>query len=162
MKHRALVFMTFLSVFLVASTAQSYSITPTFVNDPGPNYLQNVLGFGDQFYFKYEPVVDGTENGVTIDVRETAMGPVFDFWSTIQILAVLVKGGPDALLYDYRPEGVSADTGLHAPLNLNSGKYYGLSHIEFGTGAPVPEPTTIVLLGLGLIGLGALGRKKMR
>ena len=37
--------------------------------------------------------------------------------------------------------------------NMNAGK---ISHI----GAPVPEPSTILLLGIGLLGLGWYGRKR--
>ncbi|MBN1843577.1 MAG: PEP-CTERM sorting domain-containing protein [Deltaproteobacteria bacterium] len=36
-----------------------------------------------------------------------------------------------------------------------------LSVNVFGKVAPVPEPATMFLFGAGLIGLGALGRKKM-
>jgi hypothetical protein len=31
-----------------------------------------------------------------------------------------------------------------------------------GTGSPVPEPTTLTLLGFGLLGLAAVGRKKAK
>jgi hypothetical protein len=83
---------------------------------------------------KVEPGADGTYSDgtltVTIDVRDTPEGPVFDFTSNIGIDAVFVKGGPDGNLYTYSPE-TTGDTGLHAPVNPGNGKYYGLSHISF-------------------------------
>jgi hypothetical protein len=84
---------------------------------------------------KIEPVGDGTYTGqfgfsVTIDVRETGDGPVFDFTSNKGVDAVIVKGGPNANVYDYNPE-VTSGTGLHAPVNPSNGNYYGLSHISF-------------------------------
>jgi hypothetical protein len=86
--------------------------------------------------FKVEPVVDGTFSDgtltVTIDVRETADGPVLDWTSNIGVDAVFVKGGPNGLLYVYDPPAESTgDTGLHAPVNPNNGKFFGLSHVSF-------------------------------
>src|SRR5688572_3770378 len=83
---------------------------------------------------KIEPVADGTYTDgtltVTIDVRDTAAGPVFDFTANIGVDTVIVKGGPNANIYNYSPEATS-DTGLHAPVNDSNGKYFGLSHISF-------------------------------
>jgi hypothetical protein len=89
---------------------------------------------------------DGTLT-VTIDVRtlandsETLDHPgnqtgsqVFDFSATGgTVIGVVVKGGSNANFYDYRPAGVTSDTGLHAPLGAGPGgnKFFGLSHISF-------------------------------
>lgn len=43
---------------------------------------------------------------------------------------VIVKGGPNALIYHY-DSWDDWDTGLTAPWNPNSGKWYGISHIQF-------------------------------
>jgi LPXTG-motif cell wall-anchored protein len=85
---------------------------------------------------KVEPVEDGTFSDgtltVTIDVRDTAAGPVFDWTSNIGVDAVFVKGGPGGLLYVYDPPAESTgDTGLHAPVNPSNGKFFGLSHVSF-------------------------------
>jgi hypothetical protein len=45
------------------------------------------------------------------------------------ITSIIIKGGPDnGILYTYSP-GASSDSGLTAPLNPNSGKPYGFSHV---------------------------------
>jgi LPXTG-motif cell wall-anchored protein len=85
---------------------------------------------------KVEPVEDGTfDDGVlfvTIDVTDTADGPVFDWTSNIGVDAVFVKGGNNGTLYLYDPPAESTgDTGLHAPVNPNNDKFFGLSHISF-------------------------------
>ena len=92
---------------------------------------------------KIEPVTSQTKDGVTI----TVSGDSFSWSSTVTIAAVFVKGGPDGLLYDYRPAGATGDTGLHAPTNSSSGDYYGLSHVTFcvpdgSTTTTEPEDTT--------------------
>jgi hypothetical protein len=102
---------------------------------------------------KVEPVADGTFTDgtltVTIDVRDTADGQVFDWTSNIGVDVVIVKGGNASNVYTYVPES-TGDTGLHAPEN-RSGNFAGLSHISFcydvgeeptTTTTTAPPPTT--------------------
>lgn len=72
------------------------------------------------------------EVSVTINVYDTAMGPMMDFSVTGGVAyKVVAKGGREgANVYDYSPDGVSSDTGLHCPVNP-SGKYAAFSHIDF-------------------------------
>jgi len=51
-----------------------------------------------------------------------------DFTADIPIEAVIVKGSDDANIYDYRPDGTMADTGLGAPPNA-SGASADLSNV---------------------------------
>jgi hypothetical protein len=84
---------------------------------------------------KVEPVADGTYTdgtlSVTIDVRNTNLGQVFDWTSNIIVHFIFVKGGNGGNLYDYRPAGDKGDTGLHAPINAQNNRYFGLSHLSF-------------------------------
>ncbi len=103
---------------------------------------------------KVEPVpgADGNYNFddgtlfVTITIVNTADGPTFNWTSNIGVDAVIVKGGPNANVYNYSPEATS-DTGLHAPVNSSNGQYFGLSHISFcydvdpATNTPTNTPT---------------------
>jgi hypothetical protein len=77
----------------------------------------------------------GFAGSVTVTVSNTAQGPEFSFATDSAshlVTSVVVKGGPNANLYDYGAPGVASDTGLHSPLNTN-GKWYGLSHVCFFT-----------------------------
>jgi hypothetical protein len=85
---------------------------------------------------KIDPVTSGTYDlvgggSITIDVSSTPKGPVFSFTTSgATVSAVVVKGGPNYHSYLYAPS-VTTDDGLHAPLNLNNNKWYGLSHLCF-------------------------------
>jgi hypothetical protein len=71
------------------------------------------------------------ELGPTITIGNNT-GTTFD-WSISSgytVCAVIVKAGPDALVYRYAPE-VSSDTGLYTPTNPNNGGLYEISHITF-------------------------------
>ncbi len=80
----------------------------------------------------------------TLEVRVNETAETFRFTLTGDFVAagVIVKGGPNANFYDYRPDGNAADTGLHAPVNPNNGKFYGLSHISFCLTDDVPPAPT--------------------
>lgn len=87
-------------------------------------------------------VIDGVSYTIRWDVHADN---TFD-WSTsggLAIYAVFVKGGSGGggNLYDYRPGGAIADTGLHALVNPN-GNYAGLSHISFCGDVENPTTTT--------------------
>lgn len=72
---------------------------------------------------------------VALHITKTAAGEVLEFWTDEDhmVTSVIIKGGPVsimALKYNY-PEGSMYDTGLHAPSNPNSGKWYGVSFACF-------------------------------
>ena len=118
-----------------ASTGQA-STTPTVEVDENATCAELAPEGATWIELKVEPVEDGTFSDgtltVTIDVRDTDDGPVFDWTSNIGVDAVFVKGGPGGLLYVYDPPAESTgDTGLHAPVNPNNGKFFGLSHVSF-------------------------------
>ncbi len=89
---------------------------------------------------KIEPVASGTYGPITISVT----GSVFAFSASgVVVDSVIVKGGPNANLYDYSASGgVTSDTGLHSPINPSNGRPYGLSHLcfFFDDKAPPPPP----------------------
>jgi len=110
--------------------ATAASVEPVLVDDnPSCTYLGYDFGFKPQ----PEPPPSGTYN---IDgfntVTVTTDGVYFDWSSTLGMDAVIAKGGPNANLYIYDPPAEAfSDTGLHSPINPNTGQPYGLSHIEF-------------------------------
>ena len=89
------------------------------------------LGFSD-FELKIQPVENGTftDPNTGFEVIIQRNGKVFDWSSNQGVDAVFVKGGEDGNLYIYSPED-TADTSLHAPLNSNNNKFFGLSHLSF-------------------------------
>lgn len=117
-----------------ATNAQTEPTSSTSVVAGNPTCGDLEPEGADWTEFKIEPVADGTFTQgpltVTIDVRDTDDGPVFDWTSNIGVDAVFVKGGPGGLLYVYDPES-TGDTGLHAPVNPENDKFYGLSHLSF-------------------------------
>ena len=118
---------------MFALPAAAAHVEPTFL--PGNPDCGDVISGDDIFELKIQPVEDGTYPGpegfsVTIEVNETDQ--TFDWTANHTVLVVVVKGGPNANLYDYQPlGGETGDTGLHAPDNPNNDKFFGLSHISF-------------------------------
>lgn len=79
-----------------------------------------------------------TSNGSNKDNYEIS------FETEEPVFYVTMKGGPMYHQYDYTPNGILSDTGLTTPMNKNSGKNYGISHIDFYfSKEPIVVTTTI-------------------
>ncbi len=114
---------------LGSATASAASVTPVFISG-NPSCDGGI---------KIDPVVSGTYGPVRIVVS----GSSFSFYTVGDAVVsdVIVKGGPNANWYHYDPP-VTSDTGLTAPLNPNSGKPYGLSHLCFSVDdKKFPDPS---------------------
>jgi len=97
---------------------------------------------------KIDPVANGTYNlpgggTITITTSNTPSGWVFSFLTDDAhvVSSMVVKGGPNYNLWTFDPP-VHFASGIHAPLNLNNGKWYGLSHLCIFSqkkGSPPPK-----------------------
>lgn len=93
---------------------------------------------------------DGSESlAGTWTAPDSYMGYTVDY--------VTIKAGNGFNIFD------TADNEWYTPFRK------GLSHISFwgsqstgGGNDPVPEPTTVLLLGFGLVGLATVGRRRMK
>jgi hypothetical protein len=129
----------------VAGPPSGDGVQPLFVPD---NPDCDDFGFSEEL--RVNAPSDGTFTDgtleVEIDVHGLPQGQGFDWESNIAVLAVIVKGGPNANFYDYG-SGDTEDTDLHAPVNPNNNQFFGLSHISFCYGeAPPPETGRIIIV----------------
>lgn len=130
-RHVQLLSVLALSGALAAAPALASSVTPVLI-DGNPSCT--ALGYDFGFKPQPEPPPSGTYTfpGTSETVAVTSDGVYFDWSSTLGLDAVIAKGGPNANGYVYEPPAEAyGDTGLHAPVNPNTGEPYGLSHIEF-------------------------------
>jgi hypothetical protein len=129
------------------------TVTPTIVAGNPANCASAPLGItGSTTLFDSGKSGTVTAPGVAITVT-TSDGITFDFSASFsgalasdKILAVFAKGGNQGgNLYDYRPNGVTSDTGLHPPLTGNNGNggFASISHLLFCYGT-VATTTPVV------------------
>jgi hypothetical protein len=116
-------------------TAGATHVTPTQVSG-------NATCPAGTTELKVEPVESGTFTDGTLTVTLVVTGDTFSFTSNIGVDVVIVKGGPNSNVYDYRPGESTGDTGLHAPINPKTGEPFGLSHVSFCYDVEAPTTTT--------------------
>jgi hypothetical protein len=144
-------------------------------NDPFETIIGYYLGFVpiltqlkvDYEDFEGEEEGSSTENGITLTVTwdefKDINEPISGAWSLNNAYGFgmyAVKGGDEFALYFVDPAKSSGDwTTRH--LLVGNGNVPALSHFS-GAPTPVyaPEPTTLLLLGSGLLGLGFIGRRR--
>ena len=113
-------------------------VQPTLV--PGNPTCQTLTQSNSEL--KIEPPGNGVFTGGALQVTISGFNDpegYFDWTSNLGIDAVFVKGGPGGDLYEY--QGATADTNLHPPINGNTGKPYGISHISFCWTETPTKPT---------------------
>jgi hypothetical protein len=120
------------------SVGRSVVIGPMSTSTPTPIVVDGnptCASRGYAFELKFDPPNSGTQqatqiaglNSITITTSDNV---TYSWSSAFGIDAVIAKGGDQANLYVYDPES-SADSGLTAPINPNTGKPFGMSHVSF-------------------------------
>jgi len=87
-------------------------------------------------------------------------------WKTWSGLESLVQGWVDG---DYENYGIVLECDMDGQYGELPYVYFddnegggNRPYLEIQASAPIPEPTTLLLLGSGLIGLGGIGRKRLK
>ncbi len=127
---------TTLAALAFCATASATAPSPDTV-EGNPTCAAAGAGYTE---VKIEPVPQGrtTFEGEGLTGAIEVDGVLFDWTTSQPITAVVVKGGPSANVYRFAP--ATSGTDWHAPINPNTGRPYGLSHISFCAGGPATTP----------------------
>lgn len=182
--------LSMLSVFLVAGSAMAYPwIEVSGLVDPGTAITDNLDGTSTLLGVEYTFCVDAADDGAEMDYlslefENDVFMDVFNFtfvhptnWMHSRLNS---SGGS---IYEIASAGDTLGEGGYLQFTVdvtmdnaaltdssfwNEGQVWGqsftagdtLGGAEGGSTAPVPEPSTILLMGTGLLGIMGFGRKK--
>jgi hypothetical protein len=178
-KNKFIILMAILSCFLIVGASQvyAYSLLTTDVDpidessdnywDDGDKNPQALNNSGDAAERAWLYALLGFDPGEAIDKDDPLGDPIVDGWGYAILkygnTSVAVEFGNDGFYDDVSDSYVFPLYSQIFPGPNTTGAGYRLSHVTyFAGGRSVPEPQTWLLLGTGLIGLAAVGRRRIR
>lgn len=119
------------------------------------------IDFGTNVLFYDKADCNGSfasENGLSSATG--CPGKSGEWWTQMPIDYLSVKAGNEFTLYSYEPPVANGSWSTGYLVN-SQGRNRDVSHISFWykERVSVPEPSAILLMGLGLLGMGLAGRK---